>query len=58
MSYKPLLGIIIKGDAASISFSASGISIRYRSIPGTDWVPFMDEGTIKTKNPKCHLTSV
>jgi hypothetical protein len=55
MSYKPLLGIIIKGDAASISFSASGISIWYRSILGTDWVPFMDEGTIKTRNPNSRL---
>jgi hypothetical protein len=55
MSYKPLLGIIIKGDAASISFSASSISIWYRSIPGTDWVPFMDEGTVKKRNPNAHL---
>ncbi len=34
---KPCLGIGIEDDAAGIGIPASGISVRYRIIPVSDW---------------------
>jgi hypothetical protein len=40
------LGIGIEVDAAGIGIPASRISIRYRSIPVPDWVPFSGTGLV------------